>query len=92
MYWNTFRFSIAFYFLHLFPGEHCPLCSDAFTFRLPVILCLSLISFILAVLGLHCSMQASPVASNRLSYPAVRRILVPQPGIKPMSPVLEGAF
>jgi len=33
--------------------------------------------FILAVLGLHCSMWASPVAKRELSYPTTRGILVP---------------
>ena len=48
----------------------------------------------LAVSGLHCSMQASlwlrcmgpVVATHRPSCPEARGILVPRPGIKPVSP------
>ena len=43
------------------------------------------------VVGLCCSVQASLVAS-RLSYPKACGILVPQPGIEPKSPALQGRF
>ena len=53
-----------------------------------------------AVLGLSCSMQYlllqhrgfSLVESHGLSCPTACGILAPQPGIKPMSPALEGGF
>ena len=45
----------------------------------------------------HCGTQAlelagSVVAAHRLSCPTACGILIPQPGIKPMSPALEGGF
>ena len=40
--------------------------------------------------ALHCGMWASLVVACGLSCPAACGILVPQPGIKPMSPALEG--
>ena len=45
-----------------------------------------------AVLGLHCGMWASVVAVCGLSCPTAHGILVPQPGIEPTSPALEGGF
>ena len=36
--------------------------------------------------------SGSLVVVHGLSWPMVRRILVPQPGIKPASPALEGRF
>ena len=41
---------------------------------------------------LHCGVHASLVVAHRLSCPAARGILNPQPGIEPMSPALEGTF
>ena len=48
--------------------------------------------FLLAVLGLHCSAQAGLVAACRLSCPEAHWISVPQPGIQPTSPALQGRF
>ena len=48
--------------------------------------------FLLAVLGFHCGAQARLVAACRLSCPAAYGISVPQPGIQPTSPALEGRF
>ena len=42
-------------------------------------------------MGLCCSVQASLVVSG-LSYPKACGILVPQPGIEPMSLAFEGRF
>ena len=42
--------------------------------------------------ALHCSAQTSLVVVCRLSCPLACAILVPQPGIKPTSPALEGGF
>ena len=41
---------------------------------------------------LTAAQQASLVACFRLSYPSACRIVVPQSGIKPESPALEGRF
>ena len=42
--------------------------------------------------ALHCGVHASLVVAHRLSCPAACGILIPQPGIEPMSPALEGRF
>ena len=53
---------------------------------------------VVAVCGLsRCDSQAlectgSVVAAHRLSCPTACEILLPQPGIEPMSPALEGGF
>ena len=46
----------------------------------------------MTLLSLCCGTQASPVAAAELSFPAACGILVPWPGIEPMSPALEGGF
>ena len=38
------------------------------------------------------SAQASLAAANGLSYSGARGILVPRPGVKPVSPALQGGF
>ena len=47
-------------------------------------------------LGVHgfsnCGTRASLTVAHRLSCPAAYGILVPQAGIEPVSPVLEGGF
>ena len=42
--------------------------------------------------ALHCGVQASLLVAQRLSCPAARGILIPQPRIEPMSPALEDRF
>ena len=44
------------------------------------------------MLGLCCSAWASLVVVGRLSCPVTCGILVPPPGIKPMSPALGSEF
>ena len=54
----------------------------------------------LAASGLNCSTQdrcivmrdLSPGCTDVLSHSVARGILVPQPGIEPVSPALEGGF
>ena len=47
----------------------------------------------LVVCGLSsCGTWAPEVAACQLSFPVVCGILVPQPGIEPASPALEGRF
>ena len=47
----------------------------------------------LTVLGLSCRCKGfSPGVAYRLSFPMACGILAPLPGIKPVSPVLEGRF
>ena len=46
--------------------------------------------FFLAASGLFCSMRASLVAADRLRCTMACGILVPQPGVEPVSPALEG--
>ena len=61
----------------------------------PFSLSLSLfnIYLFLTVLGLSCRCKGfSPVVAYRLSFPMACGILAPLPGIKPVSPVLEGRF
>ena len=61
---------------------------------------LCIIYLFLTVSGLSCGMRAlslqcvsfSLVKAHRFGCPAARGILVPQPGIKPMSPELESGF
>ena len=49
--------------------------------------------FNLAKLGLHCGMKNSLATMHGLSScPVACVILVPQPGIKPLSPALENKF
>ena len=50
------------------------------------------VCLILAALGLHCSAWASLVVAHRHSCLEACGILVPQLGIKPTSPELEGGF
>ena len=44
------------------------------------------------MLGLHCSTQAPIVVAHKLSCSTACEILVPGPGIEPMSPALQGGF
>ena len=44
------------------------------------------------MLGLCCDTQSSLAAACRFSYPEACGILVPQSGVEPYSPVLEGGF
>ena len=46
--------------------------------------------FFFAASGLFCSMRASLVAADRLRCAMACGILVPQLGVKPVSPALEG--
>ena len=53
---------------------------------------LLLLLLLLAVLGLCCSTGPSSVEARGLSCPLACAIIVPQPGIEPVSRVLEGRF
>ena len=55
-------------------------------------LLLLLLLLLLAVLGLYCSIGPSSVEARGLSCHLACAIIVPQPGIEPMSLVLEGRF
>ena len=48
--------------------------------------------FSLQCVALHCSTQASLVVAHKLSCPSACGILVPQPGVEPMIPAMEGGF
>ena len=48
--------------------------------------------FFLAVLGLHCGVQASLVVASGLSCPVARGLLVHQPEMESAPPALEGRF
>ena len=52
----------------------------------------SLTFIYLVVLGLHCRTQASVVVALGLSCSIACELLLPGPGIKPMSPALQGGF
>ena len=48
--------------------------------------------YYLAVLISSCGTHDLSIMVRRLSWPAECRILVPQPGIEPMSPALQGTY
>ena len=49
-------------------------------------------SYYLAVLVSSCGTHDLSIMAHRLSCPAECGILVPQPGIEPMSPALQGTY
>ena len=80
LYVNSIKWYVSFYIVSFFKISFN---SPLFKFYL---------FFILAALGLRYGTWASLVVALGLSCPSACGILVPQPGIEPASPALEGGF